>query len=576
MDSSHYIITKEYRLVRFNHQAEKLHPGIKEGMLCYEALANRNAPCAHCPIANHTSDTAPLHFDAADEHWRRTVFAEDTEDTYTVTSFRVNEDSQGLPDLFSDKEREKLGDKANPMLISQLRDYWAREKKQVKSLTAAIKALNDTMLDPMTGCKNRMSLDLSCDGDCDRTKSVALVIMDINGLKKVNDCQGHEAGDQLICDSAETIKSIYGQDCTYRLGGDEFAVVLRGITEEALQEKCESFRKCCEEKQLSISCGAVFRDHLEITQDELFREADSRMYEEKRAHYRRLGIDRRSSSEMFRNAEYLEAMHDYGNSSLLIIRFDLQEDSYEIVHAAEGIDTSYKKDYPKFSDAQKMFLQMGTIHPEDYDDFQRFTAPEYLSKEARLSHGKDDFQLRFRVFSPMGMYRMCEMQCFAAKEYTDEHQIAYMILRDRGQPYIESRLTFEDILKELASNFDTVLYIDFALDMVRIYRVSELFESRISPESPDELNFEKVQKLFLEKIVVEEDRERMRAIFSRDYLEKKLSEYRTYVHDFHVKDGDKLICYRVKISNIEGAGPLRHCAVGFVNVDIENMWSQQI
>ena len=47
----------------------------------------------------------------------------------------------------------------------------------------------------------------------------------MNGLKQVNDTQGHEAGDKYICDTADILKECFGEEYVYRLGGDEFAIV---------------------------------------------------------------------------------------------------------------------------------------------------------------------------------------------------------------------------------------------------------------------------------------------------------------------------------------------------------------
>ena len=66
----------------------------------------------------------------------------------------------------------------------------------------------------------------------------AVVMIDLDDLKEVNDTYGHESGDQYIISAAEILKKIVGESgLTARHGGDEFVLFLEEKSEEALQEK---------------------------------------------------------------------------------------------------------------------------------------------------------------------------------------------------------------------------------------------------------------------------------------------------------------------------------------------------
>ena len=89
-------------------------------------------------------------------------------------------------------------------------------------------------LDPLTGVANRLLLREQLEeallrqvgGDCD----CALLLVDLDRFKLVNDTLGHSVGDQLLCEVARRIESCVGADGVVgRLGGDEFAVVWRGL-----------------------------------------------------------------------------------------------------------------------------------------------------------------------------------------------------------------------------------------------------------------------------------------------------------------------------------------------------------
>ncbi len=88
--------------------------------------------------------------------------------------------------------------------------------------------------DPLTGLPNRRFWD----EEVDRTLSLAgrhgtpvcVVVLDVNGLKQVNDKQGHQAGDALLRDAALSWRAqLRAEDLLARLGGDEFGVLVPGL-----------------------------------------------------------------------------------------------------------------------------------------------------------------------------------------------------------------------------------------------------------------------------------------------------------------------------------------------------------
>lgn len=85
--------------------------------------------------------------------------------------------------------------------------------------------------DALTGLLNRKSFDLQLDEAMQRTepRSCALVLIDLDRFKPVNDNYGHRAGDLVLQQVAERLQQVtHGDDTVYRLGGDEFAMLLQG------------------------------------------------------------------------------------------------------------------------------------------------------------------------------------------------------------------------------------------------------------------------------------------------------------------------------------------------------------
>jgi diguanylate cyclase (GGDEF)-like protein len=156
--------------------------------------------------------------------------------------------------------------------------------------------------DSMTGLLNRRAYDERADhyGEKPVHENLMILEMDLNGLKRVNDTLGHEAGDELIIGAATCMKTVLGKyGDIYRVGGDEFiAIVFRDKISDGslLQELKREFsnwkgRKC---GALYVAVGYCYSDEkAAMTIREMVSIADQRLYEEKKHFYEINGRDRR-------------------------------------------------------------------------------------------------------------------------------------------------------------------------------------------------------------------------------------------------------------------------------------------
>lgn len=112
---------------------------------------------------------------------------------------------------------------------------------------------------------------------------VGVAYMDLNGLKKMNDEKGHEAGDALIRAAADALTDVFpGQ--AFRVGGDEFVIAQDGISEREFTEKIDQLRKGMERRKVSVSVGHQWAAE-EHDIEEMLKRADHRMYEEKKKYH---------------------------------------------------------------------------------------------------------------------------------------------------------------------------------------------------------------------------------------------------------------------------------------------------
>lgn len=162
-----------------------------------------------------------------------------------------------------------------------------------------IQKVSKAKLDELTGCLNRKAYKEDLNG-ISLASEFVYGVLDVNGLKDVNDNQGHAAGDELIQGAAECMKRCFGSyGRVYRIGGDEFASIIF-----VNEEKAKKIRKDFEEEvrnwsgmmvdSISISCGYVYSKEKRWSSfEEISDAADIRMYEAKEKYYSVSGRDRR-------------------------------------------------------------------------------------------------------------------------------------------------------------------------------------------------------------------------------------------------------------------------------------------
>ena len=112
-------------------------------------------------------------------------------------------------------------------------------------------------LDPLTGVANRRALIAALDRDVARAvrtrESIALMMVDIDHFKRVNDRHGHPAGDQVLCSVVSVLNErVRAQDLVGRYGGEEFMVVLPDTTLLGAEQLARELCKAVEESRCRV------------------------------------------------------------------------------------------------------------------------------------------------------------------------------------------------------------------------------------------------------------------------------------------------------------------------------------
>ena len=115
--------------------------------------------------------------------------------------------------------------------------------------------------------------------------NIGVLYCDVMGLKRVNDRKGHREGDKLLIRVGECLKKVFEGHALFRIGGDEFLVLCEGIEERELEELAALLDKEMHRKNSLMAVGRVWRARNNGDIDRLLKEADERMYEDKRIRY---------------------------------------------------------------------------------------------------------------------------------------------------------------------------------------------------------------------------------------------------------------------------------------------------
>jgi diguanylate cyclase len=186
--------------------------------------------------------------------------------------------------------------------------------EQMQNLHAQLNTLQgEALTDPLTGLHNRRGFDRSCEqlygAKNEAFAGAALLLVDIDHFKQINDTYGHLFGDQVLRAAARVIaESVKGRDIAARFGGDEFLVLLPETPVDGALAVAEQIRAafsrarirrngsdtCIE--QVTISAGVAIADPAE-TMEQLIDRADRTLYRAKAEGRNRVCVASHEGSE---------------------------------------------------------------------------------------------------------------------------------------------------------------------------------------------------------------------------------------------------------------------------------------
>jgi diguanylate cyclase (GGDEF)-like protein len=193
---------------------------------------------------------------------------------------------------------------------------WAMEDTEARLAMVHARTVGETQrtkrraqLDPLTEAHNRFFLEEIRPSLTDEQSSGSIVLIDVDGLKTINDTEGHEEGDKAIWTIATAIKKLVrGNDYLIRWGGDEFLVILPGMDEGVAKKRFYMLPARIDEVRQSPNLPRSYRKFLaasvgvtpfssRVPFDVAIEQADRVMYERKKALKEMRGATKRRNGE---------------------------------------------------------------------------------------------------------------------------------------------------------------------------------------------------------------------------------------------------------------------------------------
>ena len=363
--------------------------------------------------------------------------------------------------------------------------------------------------DMLTGVMNRNEMNNYVDNlshGKGEDASVGVIFADLNGLKTVNDLEGHNSGDLLLKNAAAVLRTVFAENEIFRAGGDEFAIIVTGVTQEELDERIERIRKASEKyANLSFAIGGCVEDNGRNIRVAL-RRADERMYEDKRKFYEQFPEMESSDRRRRVPPETLESMAYEKNDRERTIFTEMNYDfltglpsmTYFFKLAESARNNMHEQNIPSvlvfinlngmkffnkkfgFSEGDVLIRELARIIAEQFgeercsrfgqDHFAVFAEEKDIDrkmkrvfKEMKTANGGRTLPVRAGIYpDSMGIVETslaCDRAKYACDIIRDEHNSYYnyfdqaMLSREINRQYI-----VDNIDRALAENWVTAFY----------------------------------------------------------------------------------------------------------------------
>ena len=212
-------------------------------------------------------DAILLHYDRATEPLARQIVTElhSRGAVRQVPLCLVGPDGIGAAAYYDLGADEVVEDSAEPAELALRLARLVRRKRRLDGLRATVaQGLRLSVIDPLTGLRNRryamQRLTQIAETALRERLDFAVMLIDMDRFKEVNDRQGHAAGDAvLVAVAARMAATMAEGDLLARIGGEEFLVCLPGADPDSARRRAETLRRVIEDQPVALPDGGALR-----------------------------------------------------------------------------------------------------------------------------------------------------------------------------------------------------------------------------------------------------------------------------------------------------------------------------
>ena len=328
-------------------------------------------------------------------------------------------------------------------------------KKEMEQLQALSIANETARRDSLTGIRNMTAYQefeagLQKDVEEKAVESFGIAVCDLNDLKTVNDTQGHKAGDEYIKDACRLICRVFAHCPVFRVGGDEFAVILRDKEYNDRNDLVAAFKRQIEDN-VRIGSGPVvalgLADYMpsnDSSVEEVFKRADSRMYEDK-ARLKELKLRRESYSandtsdrpaiteDRKKKVDTLFASYEVVSEGTYVYLCDMR---YDFSRWSKNAVDKYGLPSEYMYGAGDIWENC--IHPDDRDAYRKGIEEIFSG----ITSGHD---MQYRARRPDGVYDVCTCKGVVIRDNTGVPDYFVGTIRDHStQGHIDTLTGFRN------------------------------------------------------------------------------------------------------------------------------------
>ncbi len=395
------------------------------------------------------------------------------------------------------KASDYTDDNQTAMLyIRDIHDSYSKEREEKRLLETYC------YQDVLTGLMNQMSYQKKCRecADLSTTQKIGVLYADLNGLKIINDLQGHEKGNQFIIGFSDKLKEHFKSMNCYRLSGDEFLVIALGMERKEFESAVIAFDRIIKSEATPTAALGWCWDLSERIEPVVVK-AEHRMYQDKEdfhlshPEFRRDVVERQYRSDM----DFL--IHRLTESYEVLLIADLVNDTYRILRHDPGSVKLGEPDEGIYSIRNNNFCD--DFVASDYQEMRR-SAGSISNLRAMLCNNKPllcDYRLKNGQWRESTFWRM-----EAADDGTPTKIMYYSQDVDpwmiRNQPTVSGKDEEHRMTAGLLETYSSICLIDVANERI------DLLENITLPDHiGDFMNntpYDQAQAYFAEHYVAED------------------------------------------------------------------------